>query len=354
MGRHKNVDNLGEKYIDFLLTTNNLASGKSFSRVFDGKISHDQITRMLNNTDTFSSAELWKTVKPLCQELASEDNVLIFDDTLIEKPNTSENEIIMYHYDHAKGRYSKGICMVTALYNTALMNIPVCVDIVKKEEEQQCTKNEMLLGMLEQCVHNTLVFKYVLADKWYASAGNMREITHKYKKDFIFPLKTNRNVKLAGSSFYHAIADLELEAGRVYGALLKGFDDPVYIARYEIKDGLDNSCAIYLVTSDEKLTWDDLLTCYQKRWQVELFHRSIKQNAAIGKAPLHAAKALISHCYASLRGYLKLELIKIRLSLAHDSIKQLIRHVSNKAAYESLEKLSTIQDIAYKQLNLFA
>jgi hypothetical protein len=309
---------------------------------------------MLNNTDTFSSSALWKTVKPLCQELAYKDNVLIFDDTLIEKPDTSENAIVMYHFDHVKGRAVKGICMVTALYSAGLMNIPVCVDVVKRLVQQKDSKQVLFRNLLQQCIDNALEFRHVLADKWYASTEYMTLITDLYKKDFIFPLKTNRRIKLAGSSSYHAISDLALEAGRVYEAMLKGYNNPVYIAHYEVKDGHDNPSGLYLVTSDEKPDWDALLTCYQRRWQVELFHRSIKQNAAIGKAPLHAVKALMSHCYASLRGYIKLELLRIRHALSHDSIKELIRYVANQASYAAIGNLSTIQNIACNQLNLFA
>lgn len=175
--------------------------------------------------------------------------------------------------------------------------------------------------------------------------GKRKAVDNLGNNDFISPLKTNRRIKLAVGSSYHAIADLELEAGEVYAALLRGYDKPVYIAHYEVKDGHGKPSGFYLVTSDEKLDWDALLTCYQRGWQVELFHRSIKQNAAIGKAPLHAFKAIISHCYASLRGYIKLELLRIRYALSHNSIKELIRSVSNKAVYATLKKLSTIQII---------
>ena len=354
MGRKKSVDNLGEKYVDFLLTTNKQASGKAFSRVFDGQIAHDQITRLLNKTNTFSSVSLWQYTKPLCREASAEDNVIIFDDSLVAKPDTKENEVVMYHYDHSQNRFIKGICIITALYHTALLDIPVIVEAVQRQGDKKTNKHEKFCSMLEQCVNNNLTFRYVLADTWYGSIKNMAFITEKCKKDFIFPLKSNRRVKLAGSHFYSAIADLELEAGRVYAAQLKGFEKPIYLARYEVKNGNDNPSVLYLVTSDGNLDWNSMLTCYQKRWQVELFHRSVKQNAAIGKAPLRTAKALMSHCYAAIQAFIKMELLRIKHSLAHDSLKELIRYVSNQASYAALQKLSTVQDIAYVQLNLFA
>ena len=354
MGRKKSVDNLGEKYVDFLLTTNKQASGKAFSRVFDGQIAHDQITRLLNKTDTFSSVSLWQHVKPLCIEASNENNCIIFDDSLIGKPDTSENEVVMYHYDHSQNRFLKGICIITALYNTGLLDIPVSIEAVKRQGEDKSNKQEIFCSMLEQCVNNNLTFKHVLADTWYGSAKNMDFVTEICKKDFIFPLKNNRRVQLAGGHFFSAITDLELEAGRVYAAKLQGLDKQVYLARYEVKNGNDNPTVLYLVTSDEKLDWNSMLTCYQKRWQVELFHRSVKQNAAIGKAPLRTAKALMSHCYAAIHAFIKMEMLRIKHSLAHDSLKELIRYVSNQASYQALQKLSTLKDIAYVQLNLFA
>lgn len=354
MGRNKSVENLGEKYVDFLLTANKQASGKAFSRVFDGQIAHDQITRLLNKTETFTSISLWNHVKPLCIEASHENNCLIFDDSLVAKPDTRENEVVMYHFDHSQNRFLKGICIITALYNTGLLDIPVSVEAVKRQGDHKSNKQEIFCSMLEQCVNNNLTFKYVLADIWYGSIKNMAIVTEKCKKDFIFPLKNNRRVQLAGGHFYSAIADLELEAGRVYAAKLKGFDKQVYLARYEVKNGNDNPTVLYLVTSDEKLDWNSMLTCYQKRWQVELFHRSVKQNAAIGKAPLRTAKSLMSHCYAAIHAFIKMELLRIKHSLAHDSLKELIRYVSNQASYQALQKLSTIQNIAYVQLNLFA
>ena len=338
------MDNLEEKYINFLISTNKAATATAFSRVFDEKIAHDRITRMLNTTDQFTSQSLWQTVKPLCREMESRDAVLIYDDTLIEKPDSSLSELIMYHFDHSKGRSIRSICMLTALLNSNGANIPVCIDMVQYNEQgEKKSKQEMMRNMLVQCDANDITFKHVLADTWYGSAENMQFIVENIKKDFIFPLKANRRVKLAGSRFYTAIADLELEEGKVYEALLQGYKSKVYLCSYCVKDGQDKPATLYLVTSDEKLDWNHMLTCYQRRWQVELFHRSVKQNTAIAKAPLRRTRAMLSHIYASVNAFIKLELLKLRHKMGHDSIKELIRYAANKASYLALEKLSTSQ-----------
>ena len=43
---------------------------------------------------------------------------MIFDDTIVEKAYSQENDVICWHYDHSKGKSIKGINIVTCLYNS--------------------------------------------------------------------------------------------------------------------------------------------------------------------------------------------------------------------------------------------
>ena len=40
--------------------------------------------------------------------------------------------------------------------------------------------------------------RYVLNDVWFAAADNMKLIKTELKKDFVMPLKSNRNIALNG------------------------------------------------------------------------------------------------------------------------------------------------------------
>ncbi len=153
--------------------------------------------------------DLWRKVKPLVRKIESPDGVLIFDDTIEEKPYTDENEIICWHWDHSKGRNVKGINFITALYHNQDQCLPVSFDLVEKTEvytdektgklkrRSPTTKNERFRVMLAQCVRNQIEFGHVLADSWFASAENMRFGKLELDKDFIFPLKANRKVALS-------------------------------------------------------------------------------------------------------------------------------------------------------------
>ena len=89
-------------YTDYLICSTEQTTATQLSRMLDGHVSHDQVTRFLSS-QSFTDKDLWKLVKPTLRTIESEeDGVLIFDDTIIEKQWTDENETICYHFDHSK------------------------------------------------------------------------------------------------------------------------------------------------------------------------------------------------------------------------------------------------------------
>jgi hypothetical protein len=48
-------------------------------------------------------------IKKTVREIETGGGVLIFDDTLQEKPHSKENNLICWHYDHCVNRSVKGI-----------------------------------------------------------------------------------------------------------------------------------------------------------------------------------------------------------------------------------------------------
>lgn len=93
----------------------------------NGEISHDAITRFLSERE-YTSKDLWLEVKSAVRQMEGDDGVLIADDTISEKMWTDENEIVCWHYDHAKGRLVKGInllnCCTTATACRSRWHLP--------------------------------------------------------------------------------------------------------------------------------------------------------------------------------------------------------------------------------------
>lgn len=223
-------------YSDYLISSFGATTATGLSNLLEGDVSHDQITRFLAGREQ-TSADLWQLVKPHVREIQSADGVLIIDDSVAEKPFSDENDLVCWHYDHAKQTQVKGINFVTALYHSGGVSLPVGFTLVAKTEfyfdkdgkaqrRSPVSKNESYRQMLQQAVLNQLPFRYVMNDVWYSSAENMRFVKQTLAKDFIMPLKANRKValslaaKLAGE--YSRVEALVLEPNTVREIYLEG------------------------------------------------------------------------------------------------------------------------------------
>ena len=195
-------------YTDYLLTSFSYTTATGLSKMLDGQVSHDQVTRFLSKED-YTSEDLWKALKKYIREIEDDFGVLIFDDTVQEKAHSNENDLICWHFDHTLGRSVKGINLLNCLYHANNVSLPVAFEVVKKpiifcdittqkeKRKSEVTKNEQLRSMLSVCRQNQLKWRYVLADSWFSSSENMKFIHEDMKKHFILALKSNRLVALS-------------------------------------------------------------------------------------------------------------------------------------------------------------
>ena len=119
-------------YTNYLICSFGPTTATGLSRVLDGEISHDQVTRFLS-APAKTSANLWRVVKPLVRQVESEASVLVIDESIDEiieeNPYTNENELICWPGDSAKERTVKGTNFLTAFYVTAEVKSPVAYDL---------------------------------------------------------------------------------------------------------------------------------------------------------------------------------------------------------------------------------
>ncbi|VAW11214.1 hypothetical protein MNBD_BACTEROID03-1245 [hydrothermal vent metagenome] len=157
-------------------------------------------------------------------------------------------------------------------------------------------------------------------------------------------IKSNRVVALGKSDKSEgdstSIESLEQE-GRTVSVYLKQYDNPVLISKQVLKNGDGSTGTLYLAPSDLNLDYAALTTIYGKRWKVEEFFRSIKNNAAFAKSPTKTVRTQQAHFTASMIAFAKLERLKIRNNKNHYAMKSQIWLAATKTAWEELNKLST-------------
>ena len=344
-------------YSDYLLSSMSATTATGLSRLLAGDVSHDQVTRLLSS-EKLDSKGWWRMVKPHVRAIQAENGVISVDDSIVEKPYTDENDLICWHYDHSKGRSVKGINFITSLYEVDGVNLPVTFRLVTKTEtyvdkngkekrRSSTTKNEHFRAMMKQLVQNQIPFHYVLTDIWFASAENMRFLKLDLKKEFIMALKSNRKVALSSddkqNGQYKRLDKLELPADTPTCIYLEQVSFPLLLMR-QVFTNADGSMGVrYLVTSDLTLDADQLSTIYKRRWKVEEYHRSLKQNASVAKSPTRTVTTQTNHFLASLWAYTKLELLKVRTKKSHYALKSHLYLKALQQAFVTLRELDPIR-----------
>ena len=355
------TNELLELYIDYLMVSTGQVSATGLSRLLDSSFSHDQVTRMLSESyDLFTAAQFWKRIKALVRRVEQPSGVLIVDDFISEKPHSSENELITYHYSHLHGKIIKGINIVHLHYSVShegqQVNFPVGYDLVRKSAERPNPdtgeleryspkdKNERFRDLLHQAhfMHH-IAFEWVMADSWYANVKNLRYIVQKLKKDFLFGLKSNRKVALskgqARRKDFVKLTDLALQPGEVKQIWLDRLPFPLYVAK-EIYVNKDLSKGeLFLVTNRDDMTYQQIISLYPERWRIEPSHKSIKNNASLSLSPTKVPTTQASHIFASFCALVQFEILKLKTQLNHFALKQKLYDASLKEAFKELQAL---------------
>lgn len=343
-----------ELYIDYLIVSTGQTTATGLSQLTEEIISHDAITRMLREPLS-SSMHLWKRIKSFVQEIASDEGVLVLDDSIAEKPYTDENEIVSWHWDHQQHRAVKGINFLTLLYHSQRTSLPVSVQLIAKTQEYLDTrtgkhkrrspvsKNEYAQQMLLYARTLRIPFRYVLADSWYNSVETMQVILTRLKRDFIMATKSNRRIALSREDKccgrYHQVSDLEIVPGERLSIFLEGLDAPVVLAKYIFTNGDQSSGTLYLISSDTTLSATAMLDIYKKRWNVECYHKSLKQNASLCASPTRRRTTQSMHVFAAICAYVKLERLKFVTATNHFALKHKLYLTALTAAFDELRSI---------------
>jgi len=344
-------------YSDYLISAFGQTTGTGLAGLLQGSVSHDQIQRLLSKEPS-SAADLWHIVKPYVRQVEQDDGVMIIDDSIAEKPYTDENDIICWHYDHSQERSVKGINFVTCLYHAGGYSLPVGFSIVAKTEyyvdkkdgkqkrRSPISKNESYRELLSNARRNQIAFQYVLSDVWYSAAENMMFIKHQLDKDFIMPLKSNRkvavNIQAKRAGQWVRIDSLTLEANTPLEIYLESVDFPLVLVKQVFANEDGSNGIQYLVSSDTALTGEGMTTIYRKRWNVEPYHKSLKQNASLEKSPTQTVTTQTNHLFASLCAYIKLEWLRKTTTLNHFALKTKLYVAALQSAFDTLRLFQPI------------
>jgi len=347
-------------YTDYLITSTSATTATGLSELLDHAYSHDQITRFLGQ-EQYHQKQYWRQIKSTVRRIEHEDGVIIVDDTIEEKPYTDENDIVCWHFDHTTNRHVKGMNLLNFVYHRQFdddrdFSCPLSYEIIAKTEtyvdaktgktkrKSPITKNALMRGRLKILTFtNGISYRYVLWDSWFSSADNLKFVKHTLQKDVIGAVKSNRTVALSAEDKQHgqfvAVSDLDSDPGTTREVYLRDVDFPVLLTTQVFinKDG--SSGVLYLISTDTTLSYTEITTLYQRRWNVETFHKSLKQNASLAKSPTKVERTQRNHIFAAMLAFLKLERLKLKTTLNHFALKHRLYMKALKSSFAELQHI---------------
>jgi len=249
--------------------------------------------------------------------------------------------------------------LLSALYLSQDVSLPVAFHLILKTErvtdpktgkerwQSPVTKNEIARQMIAAVKQKQIPFRYVLADSWFSSAENMIYIKQKARKDFVIPLKSNRNVFMSDSSAKAGkpvkLDSLDFTTSGSLVLYLEGVPFALLVSRQVFTNEDGKESVLFLSTSDLTLRGSSLHTLYHKRWKVEEYHKSLKSNASFAKSPTKRIRTQTNHFIASILAFIlafvKLEIYRGTQKLNHFALKAKLYRTALASAFAELRQL---------------
>jgi hypothetical protein len=276
-------------------------SGLSLSEVSPVKISHDSVSRWLNEVN-FRPRELWITVEKHIKK--EEPSLLIVDDTILSKKRSQKIDLVNYQYSGNEHAVIAGIGLVNLVWHGLKSREagPVDYRIYGKETDGK-TKNTHFCEMLKLAKQRGLRPEAVVMDAWYSSLKNLKSLRD---QGFIWitTLRKNRKVNRNESLESLKIPD---EGLLVH---LRGYGW-VTVFKFVSKNGRID----YVTTNMQEPTRMDVEKVTKARWSIEVYHREVKQTCGIERCQSRTGRAQRNHIFLAISAWFAQHQIRIKSKL---------------------------------------
>ena len=267
-------------------------------------ISHDSVNRFLER-ENYTTIDLFHVVK---SKIVLSCGILSVDDTVIDKPYSDPDkaELIDYFWSGKHKKSVKGLNLITLFYTDVnQVCVPVNFRLIDKSIGK--TKNQHFREMVNEVLAWGLQPAWITGDSWYASLDNLKCVRH-HTLSFMFAVERNRLVSVKKGT-YVQIQSLEVPVSGLK-AYLRGFGF-VKIFRTVFK----NEYRYYIMhtpTPEEtdNLTYEDFKIIHDSHWNIEQFHRAVKQVCNIETFQVRKTQSIKNHTFCAIRAFVHLEFMR--------------------------------------------
>lgn len=284
-------------YIGFLLSSPKKASCRQLGEIMN--ISHDSVNRFLER-ELYTCEDLFNEVKGLLNLVGG---TLSVDDSVLDKPYSHHMDCVGHFWSGKHHRTVKGINLVT-LYYTDIQGRHQPVNFRVYDKAEGKTKNDYFQDMLIEVLSWGIKPAFVTGDSWYSCVSNLK-LVKKHQVGLMFALESNRLVSLE-KGVWAQVQKLTIpEKGLV--VWLKAFGK-VKVFRTWLK----NQARHYAVALPDENQLDSFglaqfTALHDNHWQIEQYHRAIKQVCNIERFQVRSKTAICNHLFAAICGYVQLQ-----------------------------------------------
>jgi hypothetical protein len=276
-------------YATFLKVTSQRYSALSLSEVSPTELSHDSISRWLESAHC-QPKDIWEKAKA---HVVGGSGVIIADDTILNKSRSEHIELVRWQYSGNEHDIIRGIGMLNLLWVDEVNEVcPMDVRIYEPREDGK-TKNDHFRELLTQAKRREVKPEAVIADSWYSSLNNLKFIRD-LGWNFCMGLRKNRSVNRK-----QKLEDLTIpDEGLIVH--LRGYGW-ITVFRFATKSGRTD----YIGTNIENPTRKQITSLVRKRWEIEVFHRELKQACGLEHCQSRNGRAQRNHIVLSVLSWIK-------------------------------------------------
>lgn len=309
-----------ELYCTFLRVTCQRYSALSLSDVSPTPLSHDSVSRWLEETHC-QPKDVWDEAQKC---VLNTSGIIVADETVLDKSRSQKIELVRWQYSGTEHDIVRGVGMLNFLWVDSDSQVCPMDFRIWEPQADGYTKNDHFREMLKVAKRREVKPEAVVADSWYSSLDNIKCI-----RDlgwvWVMGLKKNRVVNKGENLENLTIPDEGLRAH------LRGYGW-IYVFRFVASNGRTD----YYGTNLESPTRQDVNALIQKRWQIEVFHRELKQTLGLQNCQSRTGRAQRNHIGFSVLGWIKSAEVRRRFNLSFyqqqwDTIKSAI---ASSLAYE--------------------
>lgn len=110
------------------------------------------------------------------------------------------------------------------------------------------------------------------------------------------------------------------------------------MVRHVFKNKDASTGVVHLVCSDLTCDYDVITTNYKKRWQVEVFHKSLKSNTNLATSPTQTVRTQSNHVFMSIYTVFKLECLSIKAKINPFALRLKLLINVTRSAYAELQQ----------------